>query len=210
MTDLIKTFKPTINKSNGKITTNTNILLSDYTINVDSKKLYSGNFKSKTIGGLEISGDYIDINFTEQVFIKEITISTNPEDGKPTIITILGKDTVSENWNIVHNISEKQMNSSQKIYPLNKFKFFRIIVTEIKQGTQAKINNIELIGNSQLISEVHPHSGHSEHFSNIDKKVSFDESKNAVYFINNPILIDEWVIPSVLVFLIGIGLYIKK
>ena len=119
-----------------------------------------------------------------------------------------------DGWKYIAPIGGTATNYKLGLYPIDKYKDYRVIVSEIANNKNFDLT-VTLKGGA-LTNEIKPYGSHYEHFTPTqrNRSVSFDESKNEIISHeeedDNFLQYSEWIIPSILVGALSVAFFTKK
>ena len=160
-----------------------------------------------------ISGEIIDISYDNQVYVHEVHVNSDVDDNYPTIASLVAKNSGIK-WTYIAPIGGKTADYKLGLYPIKKYQYYRVIVSEIANNDDFDLT-VTLKGGA-LTNEIKPYGSHYEHFTPTqrNRSVSFDESKNEIISHeeedDTPLQYSEWVIPSILVGALSVAFFTKK
>ena len=168
--------------------------------------------------GTDISGVTLDIHpFNQDVYVHEVhvkSVKKETDDNYPTIASLVANNTGSGKWTYIAPIGGTATNYKLGLYPIEKYQYYRVIVSEIANNDDFNLT-VTLKGGA-LTNEIKPYGSHYEHFTPTqrNRSVSFDESKNEIISHeeedDNSLQYSEWIIPSILVGALSVAFFTKK
>ena len=204
-----------INKSNG----NTVYAYKNNSETDETISITLANGDNKSLSGWKT--DIIDMD--ESVYIHEVHVKSDKKndddsDNYPTIASLVAKDGGSDSWKYIAPIGFPREGTATNyklgLYPIDKYKDYRVIVSEIANNKNFDLT-VTLKGGA-LTNEIKPYGSHYEHFTPTqrNRSVSFDESKNEIISHeeedDNFLQYSEWIIPSILVGALSVAFFTKK
>lgn len=165
-----------------------------------------------------ISGEIIDISYDNPVYVHEVHVKSVNNDNYPTIASLVAKDGGSDSWKYIAPIGFPREGTATNyklgLYPIEKYQYYRVIVSEI--ANDISFNLTVTLKGGALTNEIKPYGSHYEHFTPTqrNRSVSFDESKNEIISHeaedDNSLQYSEWIIPSILVGALSVAFFTKK
>lgn len=161
-----------------------------------------------------ISGEKIDISYENPVYVHEVHVKSDNDDNYPTIASLVANNTGSGQWTYIAPIGGTSTNYKLGLYPIEKYQYYRVIVSEIANNNNFNLT-VTLKGGA-LTNEIKPYGSHYEHFTPMqrNRSVSFDESKNEIISHEEedetPLQYSEWIIPSILAGALSVAFFTKK
>ena len=198
-----------INKSNG----NTVYAYKNNSETDETISITLANGDNKSLSGWK--SDIIDMDelvYVHEVDVKSIKNNPNDLDNYPTIASLVAKTV--DGWKYIAPIGGTATNYKLGLYPIDKYKDYRVIVSEIANNKNFDLT-VTLKGGA-LTNEIKPYGSHYEHFTPTqrNRSVSFDESKNEIISHeeedDNFLQYSEWIIPSILVGALSVAFFTKK
>jgi hypothetical protein len=180
----------------------------------------NGGTTTDMVDGTDISGVILNIDqFSKAVYVHEVDVKSiknnrNGLDNYPTIASLVANNTGSGQWTYIAPIGGTSTNYKLGLYPIEKYQYYRVIVSEIANNDDFNLT-VTLKGGA-LTNEVKPYGSHYEHFkpTQRNRSVSFDESKNEIISHeaedDNSLQYSEWIIPSILVGALSVAFFTKK
>ena len=188
----------------------------DTTIIGKAYKVPNGGTTTNMADGTDISGVILNIDqFSKAVYVHEVHVKSDKketDDNYPTIASLVAK--TNDGWTYIAPIGGETADYKLGLYPINKYKDYRVIVSEIANDNSFNLT-VTLKGGA-LTNEIKPYGSHYEHFTPMqrNRSVSFDESKNEIISHedddDNSLQYSEWIIPSILVGALSVAFFTKK